>query len=339
MAQFEPDAGHAVGGEPVLMRKILWVMACILVFVVSFVLSIVVTVSWPGGFGGIGNVDWNDSVGEVIADLPYADGELNKFDLYVPADTSRDAYKLVLYIHAGGFTGGDKSEDAMWARYFVSKGFVSATINYTVHTDERPSNVYAMSLEIQQGVAAIVEAAAQRGYELDEMAVAGGSSGGALAMIYAYRDYDTSPIPVKFVVQSVGPASFEPSDWFGFEQNYTSDEEAVAAAAFVSLMTGDNITPAMMRSGEYKEYLKKISPYALVTKDTVPTLSAYGSHDKLVPIGLSKRLFSAFDEHGVTYDYIEFPNSGHGLNRDAGLPELFVDKMNEYLDKYLAIDR
>ena len=321
------------------MKKLLWILAHILTFIAAFVVSIVVILTRPGEFGGIGKVEWNESVGKAYIDLPYADGELNKFDLYVPADSSKGTYKLVLYIHAGGFRGGDKSEDAMWARYFVSKGYVSATINYTVHTDERPSNVYAMSLEIQQGVGAIVEEAAKRGYELDAMAVAGGSSGGALAMIYAYRDHDTSPIPVKFVAQSVGPASFEPSDWFGFDRNYTSDEEADAAAAFVSLMTGDNITPAMMRSGEYKEYLKKISPYALVTKDTVPTLSAYGPHDKLVPIGLSKRLFNAFDEHGVSYDYIEFPNSGHGLNRDAGQPELFVAKMNEYLDKYLAIGR
>ena len=321
------------------MKKLPWILANIVTFIVAFGLSVFVTISWPRDFGGIGKVDWNDSVGKVYTDLPYADGELNKFDLYVPADTSKDSYKLVLYIHAGGFTGGDKAEDAMWAQHFVSKGYVSATINYTVHSDERPSNVYRMSLEIQQGVAAIKEEAAKRGHRLDEMAVAGGSAGGALAMIYAYRDHAASPIPVKCVIQMAGPASFEPSEWFGFDEHYTSDEEAEAAAAFVSYMTGDDITPEMLRSGEYKEYLKKISPYALVTKDTVPTLAAYGTYDKLVPIGLSKGLFKAFEEHGVTYDYIEFPNSGHGLNRDSKQAELLGQKMNEYLDRYLALGR
>lgn len=321
------------------MKKLLWGLSYIVTFIVAFVLSVIITISWPSDFGGIGWVDWNDAVGKVYTDLPYADGELNKFDLYVPADNSKDAYKLVLYIHAGGFRGGDKSEDAMWGRYFVSKGYVAATINYTVHTDEHPSDVYRMSLEIQQGVAAIVEEAAKRGYKLDEMAVAGGSAGGALAMIYAYRDYQTSPIPVRCVIQMVGPASFEPSLWFGFDEGYASEEEAAAAAAFVSFMTGDAITPEMMRSGEYFEHIRKISAAALVTEDAVPTLAAYGVYDKLVPIALSKPLFQAFEENGVPYDYVEFTNSGHGLNRDKKQLKLLAEKINEYLDKYLAIGR
>ena len=63
-------------------------------------------------FGGEFQVSWNDSVGRVYKDLAYGQGKANRFDLYVPADNSKSSYGLIVYLHAGGFTGGDKSGDA-----------------------------------------------------------------------------------------------------------------------------------------------------------------------------------------------------------------------------------
>lgn len=62
-------------------------------------------------FGGKYTAAWDSTVGSVYTDLPYGDGEANKFDLYVPADRGRESYGLVVYLHAGGFTSGDKSGD------------------------------------------------------------------------------------------------------------------------------------------------------------------------------------------------------------------------------------
>ena len=57
-------------------------------------------------------VDWSGAVGTVYTDLSYGEGPANKFDLYLPADDTKEAYGLVVYLHAGGFTAGDKSDDA-----------------------------------------------------------------------------------------------------------------------------------------------------------------------------------------------------------------------------------
>lgn len=56
--------------------------------------------------------NWEETVGVAYTDLPYGDGAANKFDLYVPADSSQESYGLMVYLHAGGFTLGDKSDDA-----------------------------------------------------------------------------------------------------------------------------------------------------------------------------------------------------------------------------------
>ena len=50
--------------------------------------------------------------------------------------------------------------------------------------------------------------------------MSGGSAGGALAMLYAYRDVEESPVPVKLLFQMVGPSSYFVEDWgiYGLNQ-------------------------------------------------------------------------------------------------------------------------
>ncbi|MGI6039917.1 MAG: alpha/beta hydrolase family protein [Eubacteriales bacterium] len=311
-------------------ENVIWGIIYILTFVVVFACSVIFTLKFPAGLKNATKVKWSESVGLCYTDIPYGDGELNKFDLYVPADSSKESYGLVVYIHAGGFRGGDKKEDASMCHFFVSKGYVAAAVNYTLHMDEKPCSVYTMSREIEKSIPVIKEEAAKLGYNIDRMAMMGGSAGGCLALIYAYRDASGSPIPVKCAIEAVGPACFEPAAWFG----ESIDDDA--SAAFCKILTGEDITPEMIRNGEYKKILKQISPYALVTKNTIPTLFAHGTHDKLVPISTTKYLVRALEENNVPFDFIEFPHSGHGLHNDRKQFKLYSAKLEEYLEKYLA---
>lgn len=194
-----------------------------------------------------------------------------------------------------------------------------------------------MTAEIDAGVDAIVDAATRRGYSLDGMVIAGGSAGGNLAMTYAYRDAADATVPVEAVISMVGPASLEPSAWFSFDDAYASDEEAEAAAGFVTVMTGEEITPDMMRSGEYRDALERISPLALVHPDAPPTLIAYGALDKVAPFAASEDLPAALEANGVPHDALIFPNSGHALNRDSDLAEELGEKIDEYLERYAPL--
>lgn len=87
-----------------------------------------------------------------------------------------------------------------------------------------------------------------------------GPGGILFAMTYAYRDADEAPVPVTAVISMVGPASFDPRAWFGIDDGFASDKSAEAGAAFVSIITGDAISPDMMRSGEYQTHLRNRDP-------------------------------------------------------------------------------
>ncbi|MGO0578181.1 alpha/beta hydrolase [Ornithinimicrobium panacihumi] len=320
------------------MARFKWAAIYVLVFLCSVLGGMGLATKIPGGtFAGIPAVTWTDSMGSIETDLPYDDGPLNKFDLYLPADKAR-ATKLVLYIHAGGFTGGDKADDANFGKYFASKGYVGATINYSLRSEENATSVTEMTREIAKGVDAIVAAAADRGYDLDGMVIAGGSAGGNLAMTYAYRDAAEAPVPVEAVIAMVGPASFEPAEWFGFEDDYASDQSAEAGAGFVSIMTGDEVTAEMMRTGEYEQYLEPVSPVMLVTPEAPPSLLAYGRLDKVTPYAASDDMDRVLEENGVPHDVLVFPNSGHALNRDADLNERLGALIDDYLTTYAPLD-
>ncbi len=176
------------------------------------------------------------------------------------------------------------------------------------------------------------------GYLVDAMAIGGGSAGGTLAMIYAYRDAERAPVPIKAVISLVGPASFDPRGWFGIKDDFASDESAASGAAFVSIMTGEQVTVVMMRSGQYQDALKPITPTALLTPGAPPTLVAFGALDKVAPLAASTGLLQALDRQGIPHDALVFPSSGHALNRDPKMSHALGVKIDAYLGRYLPLD-
>ena len=71
---------------------------------------------------------------QYAADVSYGEEELNRFDIYLP--DCDEPTPLVIYIHGGGFTGGDKgrthSEHAAEIREFLQACVAWATINYSL---------------------------------------------------------------------------------------------------------------------------------------------------------------------------------------------------------------
>lgn len=310
----------------------MWGLIYVGAFLVTFAASAAIKMTW-NPLGDKYFVQWDDSVGTMYPDLSYGEGDANKFDLYLPADNSRESYGLVVYLHAGGFTSGDKSGDAGILQWLCSKGYVAAGINYTLFSDEHPdANVYTQSVEIRDSIPYVLAEAEQRGYSIDRMAVSGGSAGHTLAMLYAYRDAVVSPVPVKLVFGAVGPSCFYPEDWscFGFDRN------PEAASVMFSVMSGNSITPEMIGTPAYGEAVKNISALAWIDGNSVPTVCAYGAHDKILAFPASKRLAATLEKYGVPHEYIVFPHSGHGLQNDNKLYALYMEKVVEYLDKYMG---
>ncbi len=321
----------------------MWGLIYAAAFIAAFALSVTVKMT-TDPFGGKYKAHWDDTVGTVHTDLAYGEGASNKFDLYIPADSSRESYGLVVYLHAGGFTSGDKSGDAEMLQWLCARGYVVAGINYTLFSEENPqANVYTQSVEIRESIPVVVAEAAKLGYSIDRMAVAGGSAGHALALLYAYRNADQSPVLVKMTFGAVGPSCFYLEDWI----NMVADPHHPIAvepsadysgmAGLFSVMAGKPITGDMFASGKCLAQVKDISAAMWISDSSVPAVYAYGAWDKVQAFSASKKLDAALTAHGVPHEYIVFEHSGHGLQNDNTQYARYMEKVVEYLDTYMPV--
>lgn len=303
-------------------------------FIIGILSKLLVQPSWMTDY----SMKWSEEIGTKLTDISYGEGELNKYDLYLPKDSSKENYGLVVYIHAGGFTSGDKSDDEEMLAWLCNKGYVAAGINYTLRTESNNASVLQESNEIKDAIPQVVEEAKRNGYNIDKMTVAGGSAGHTLAMIYAYRDADEAPVPVVFTFGAVGPSCFYVEDWGIYGLGMDSDESREAGAGLFSVMSGSEITSQEIADGNYVERMKAISAADWVCENPIPTVVAYGACDHVQPFEASKRLEAALKENNVDYKYYVLPHSGHGLQNDNKISRQWMEKVEEYLDKYMGTD-
>ena len=321
------------------MKKGKFVGLCIFIFVLTFILGIIskfaIQPSWKKEY----SVKWSDEIGTRISDVSYDSGEANKFDLYLPKDNTKKNYGLVVYLHAGGFTSGDKKDDEDMLAWLTSKGYVAAGINYTLRTEDNDKSILSQSNEIKSAIPVVIEEAKKHGYNIDKLTMAGGSAGHCLAMIYAYRDAKDSPVPVVFTFGAVGPSSFFREDWDNYGLDKDADEAIEAAAGLFSVMGGVEITTDMIKNGSYQELMKPVSAYAWIDENSVPTVVAYGKYDRVQPYKGSLRLKKALEDNNIDFKYFELPHSGHGLQNDDKVVKQWMEAIDEYLAKYMPVEK
>ena len=70
---------------------------------------------------------------------PGGNSALNTFDLWTPNGGVQATLPTVIYLHWGGYTGGDKSLDTPFPRGLADRGFNVLNTNYTLATPGHPS--------------------------------------------------------------------------------------------------------------------------------------------------------------------------------------------------------
>ena len=145
----------------------------------------------------------------------------NNFDLYVPEEAVKgEDQNVVLFIHGGAWISGLKTDVNPYVKLFANKGYISATIEYTLLSKEM--NDSALSVfrnldEIDACVKTIKESLIDLGYTGKLNLVIGGASSGAhLAMLYSYSRKSTYPMDIKFIVDAVGPTDIQEYAWKEF---------------------------------------------------------------------------------------------------------------------------
>lgn len=265
---------------------------------------------------------WSKENGTLHENLVYDAKAGLKYDLFIPAGASKSkSHGACLFLHGGAWMGGTRNELTYAARRYAKAGYITATMDYSLISKGNSNNVFLMLEDIGHAIEALKAKTAELGYSVDKLALSGLSAGGHLAMLYGYSRAQESAIPIVLVSAQVACTDFHHDTWGGKEGDF----------GLVTLLTGKQVTAAMIADGEAEKLVQSISPLSFVTERTVPTIVAYGLKDPLVRPRHSEKLVAAFKERGVEHTAIEFPNSGHGLDADPASRDRYRQVTLEYL--------
>ena len=269
----------------------------------------------------------------VLKDRAYAplSGE-QKMDVYLPR--AKGEVDVVLYIHGGGWSAGDKADHAGDCKAQVRKGRAAASMNYRMirtdlPPDGQPASWESMLEDIGAAIAALRDTLLAEGYAPRKLAVGGGSAGGHLTLLYGCARHAEAAIPIAFLFPTVGPADLCDPAFLEYP-----DPMPRQLLDLFSRLAGRDITAGDVLEGS--PLLRAMSPVAYVDAATPPTLMRYGALDEIVPPSQGARLQAALDAAGVRNDLILYPNSGHGLESkaDADRTKAFDGMFEVYCGAY-----
>ncbi len=282
---------------------------------------------------------WTEADGIVLTDVAYGSGERNLMDVYIPANYDpTGANGIILFIHGGSWTGGSKEECANLCKQYAKLGYFTATMSHTYAMTQYPDGSKSTLLTINEEVgmvfAKLKELSDKNGWNLQNAALSGYSSGCHIAYLYAYSDGNEAdaPIPVKAVFGMVGCMDFRAEYW----KNVVTDGPGVAALGLNDnrLVSTDN----PYSEDEYNALMDSISPLAFAKRgDAVPSVVAYSMLDEtLIDWYNGVALQEALNGYDISNELYLLPNSGHVSGNNATIAKAYNEAVQRYLKIYFG---
>ena len=250
----------------------------------------------------------NDEV-EVIKDIAYHGdhGRRGLLDIYRPRSSRREDAPVLLQIHGGGWTIGNKDEQGIpLMLHMAARGWVCVAINYRLSPrDAFPAHI----IDVKRAIAWIRENIGEYGADPAFLAVTGGSAGGHLTALAALTPHDPEYQP-------------------GFEDADTSVQAAVPFYGVYDFAAATGSRKArQMRDGflgprvlfkdprQEIEHFERASPLLRVNADAPPMFVIHGTHDTLVEVSQAREFVRRLREVSKNeVAYAELPGTQHAFD-------------------------
>lgn len=232
-----------------------------------------------------------------IMDTSYGGDAKQKMDIHLPASRTSASTKVLILIHGGGWTGGDKSDftaliDTLKLRL---PDYAIFNINYRLAALPSTNPFPTQELDVKSAVEFIYS---NRSAFLlsDKFVLLGTSAGGHLSLLQAYKY--RSVVKIKAVVDFFGP-----TDMAVLYNDYSTN--IPTQLGITALMGGTPATnPALYQSS---------SPMQFVDALNCPTIIIQGGLDPVVNAATqSQALANKLALFNVVNQYVFYPTGGHG---------------------------
>jgi len=226
---------------------------------------------------------------------------------------------VIIYIHGGGWSGGNRNMGLPFSIAFARGGYFACTISYRLSGEAIfPAQVH----DVKAAVRFIREHAEQLVIDPDRIGVWGHSAGGHLSAMLGVTGNDHS---------LDGPVN---------DKSAGSEVQAVVDVSgptdLVRIAPGGNGGPMISQFlggtvREKQDEAKAASPVNYVDAKDAPFLIIQGGQDNLVPDEQAEIMRDALKKAGVECEYLYIAESGHGVpDRRA------FQATAEFFDKHLG---
>ena len=217
----------------------------------------------------------------------------NKMDVYLPAGRSATTTKVMILIHGGGWSTGDKTDFTEYVDSLKKREPTYAIFNINYRLANAPNIFPAQEQDVKAAVEFIYNKRTE--YKIsDKFVLIGGSAGGHLALLQGYK-YST-PVKPKAIVDFFGPTDL--IDLYNNPPN-----------PLVTLLL-NGVTGATPTTNN--TLYTQSSPINFVTAQSPPTILLQGGVDIVVSPSQSVLLNNKLTTVGVVHQYVFYPTEGHG---------------------------
>lgn len=236
----------------------------------------------------------------VVPNVAYAgaNNHAARLDVYVPRDASATPpVPTVIYIHGGGWEGGDKNSSVLRLLPYLEMGWAAVNVDYRAGPATAPAAVEDCRCALRW----VIRNAQKYKLDVNKLVVTGESAGSHLALT-------TGMLPASA----------------GLDGDCSGKEELKVAAIVnwygvtdvVDLFEGPDQEGFAVRwlSGRAnsKEIARRVSPLQYVRAGLPPILTIHGDADTVAPYNQAVRLHKALDDAKVPNQLLTIPGGTHG---------------------------
>ncbi len=229
---------------------------------------------------------------QTLLNTAYGTDAAQKMDIYLPEGRTTTSTKVLVLIHGGGWSSGDKTDlnvgiDSIKKRL---PDYAIFNINYRLASGS--NHLFpAQENDVKAAIDFILSKSDE--YKISQKLVLLGQSAGAhLALLHGYKND-----PGKKVNAVV--SFFGPTDLVAFY-----NENVLYQLILVSV-TGQTLA-------QNPSIYTQSSPTNFVNPQSPPTILLHGGADVVVPPSQSASLATLLQTNGVTHQYVFYPAEAHG---------------------------
>jgi acetyl esterase/lipase len=233
-----------------------------------------------------------------ISDIPYGPDKENTMDISLPEGRTGDTPVIIL-VHGGAWTGGDKSDFSYLREYLSRKGFAAFAINYRL-ARIKGSGLRNILDDMDYVIAYVKEKSDDWTFSRDVIFITGHSAGGHIALLYSFSRAAEGAI--RGVISYCGLADLTDPDLEMSLNRLQDNNSTHAKKPFdrIGFLTGPDRSMRIAYSPQF------------ITRD-IPVILFCGKMDDIIPWRQSENLHKKMKERGFDSTLYVYPDMGHDI--------------------------